>query len=454
MALMHRTMTEENLEAHRQNGRQSRGAVTPEGKERARAANLVHGYYSELRDEALVALGENPEHLAALVEGAREQFRPANAYQAWITDRLASLQWRIQRAERLQESKAADKIRRAEAKRRQAVEAMGERSAEAEYFLTSLQWAVARPDFHTPAGYFERCEDMIEQNPGAGLEEILDRLHRLRRPRRFTAPPPPLFSEAMSDAEWREITANGEPEPDEIPDPDIEVAEAKERDPLRKELWKLAADARQATTDRWRRAIAAQEGPLSAPARDLLVMEMSAELELTRREERSCVREFARLSRELTKLRKESAVSMEKPEAKEKSGLSTGRSVTEAELATPEPRPEANGEFAMPAPSSELRADDRLREALAADVEPPSGDDDSARPAARPLAEDEETACRADAPRAHPSASKNEGASGYVIENTQTGREARATEHPRSAGRSARQPSPSPDVLTEMPARS
>ena len=97
MALIEQTMTEKNLEAHQRNAQQSHGAATAEGKERARAANLRHGYYSEMRDQALVALGEDPEGLAALAEGARQQFRPTNAYQEWITGRIASLQWRIQR---------------------------------------------------------------------------------------------------------------------------------------------------------------------------------------------------------------------------------------------------------------------------------------------------------------------------------------------------------------------
>ena len=44
MALIEQTMTERNLAAHRANARQSHGAATPEGKERARAANLRHGY--------------------------------------------------------------------------------------------------------------------------------------------------------------------------------------------------------------------------------------------------------------------------------------------------------------------------------------------------------------------------------------------------------------------------
>ena len=84
-------MTDKNLAAHRQNGRQSRGASTPQGKERARAANLRHGYYSKINDQALTALGEDPQALAALIDGAHEQWRPANPHQAWITERLARL---------------------------------------------------------------------------------------------------------------------------------------------------------------------------------------------------------------------------------------------------------------------------------------------------------------------------------------------------------------------------
>ena len=53
-------MTEKNLAAHRENGRKSRGAATAAGNERARAANLRHGFYSRETDQALEALGERP----------------------------------------------------------------------------------------------------------------------------------------------------------------------------------------------------------------------------------------------------------------------------------------------------------------------------------------------------------------------------------------------------------
>ena len=316
MALVEQTMTEKNLEAHRRNGRQSHGAATPEGKERARAANLRHGYYSDMRDDALVALGEDPADLAALVEGVRQQFRPANDCQEWITSRLASMQWRMQRAERQQESKVANHIRQFEAKRREAARQLRARSAVVLEFLGDLRHAVARPDFYTPNGCFEQCQDVLQQYPSASLEPILELLHRLRMPDRFTDPAPPPLPAAMTDQEWQEVLNSDEADESSVPAPEIPIAEAEDRDSLREKLWNLAAEETRFATEHWQKAIAAQEAPLSPRSRDLLALEVSKELELMRREERSCFREFARLIRDLMKLQKESEVRRAKSEGK------------------------------------------------------------------------------------------------------------------------------------------
>ena len=68
MSLIHqREMTEENLAAHRANGAQSQGAVTPEGKANSAAANLRHGFYCQAPNGALTAWGEDPEDYAGLM---------------------------------------------------------------------------------------------------------------------------------------------------------------------------------------------------------------------------------------------------------------------------------------------------------------------------------------------------------------------------------------------------
>jgi len=108
----HPEMTEKNRAAHRRNGRQSRGAVTPEGKERSRAANLRHGIYSQQRDTALRALGEDPAERAELLDAAYEQWQPANRYQQRVMEQLVSLQWRQERAARRQEHLEAEHLER------------------------------------------------------------------------------------------------------------------------------------------------------------------------------------------------------------------------------------------------------------------------------------------------------------------------------------------------------
>jgi len=253
MPLIEQTMTEKNLAAHQANAKQSHGAATPEGKERARAANLKHGYYSENRDQALVALGEDPAALAALAEGACRQFRPANAYQEWITGRIASLQWRIQRAERLQESKAASHIRTRERQRRESARERREQCAEVQGFLESVRGAAARPDFYAPNGCFELCGEIMEKNPGPNMDKILDLLIQLRHPARFSEPLPAALAGAMSDQDWHETLNNDAA--GEYPAIDFEgaVAEGADREPLREELWNLAGEELRRAKEAWER---------------------------------------------------------------------------------------------------------------------------------------------------------------------------------------------------------
>jgi hypothetical protein len=118
----------------------------------------------------------------------------------------------------------------------------------------------------------------------------------------------------MSDQEWQGVVNGVEADESSLRDPEIPVAQGNDRDPLREQLWRLAAKELRLATEQWQKAIAAQEAPLSARSRDLLAFEVSKELELMRREERACFREFARLIRDLMKLQKESEVRRAKSE--------------------------------------------------------------------------------------------------------------------------------------------
>jgi hypothetical protein len=154
----------------------------------------------------------------------------------------------------------------------------------------------------------------MQKNPGPNMEQILDLLHQLRRPAGFSEPLPPPLPNAMSDQDWHDTLKEDADDESPAPNPQIPVAEGSDRDPRRERLWHLAGAEMRRATEAWQQAIAAQEAPLSTRARDLCVIEISKDLELLRREERSCVREFSRLVNELRKLQKEAAAPQ--PQAK------------------------------------------------------------------------------------------------------------------------------------------
>jgi len=197
-------MTDKNLAAHRRNARQSRGAATPEGRERSRAANLRHGYYSRINDQALTALGEDPQDLAALIAGAHEQWRPANPHQIWITERLARLQWKIDRSDRMQENAMARAIQQVEKLRAEKALHARYGYADVSGALGALPADALRPDYYTPPGYFVNFAQAARVNKGERMDEILVLLHRLRKPEGYEPFTGRLPAGATPHKDWNE----------------------------------------------------------------------------------------------------------------------------------------------------------------------------------------------------------------------------------------------------------
>ncbi len=103
-----RKMTEKNLSAHRRNGPQSRGAVTPAGKARAAQANLRHGFYSEAPQEVLTALGEDQAEYNRLLKSLESNL--AEGLESQLVRGIARTLWRMQRAERMQDGLAVKRV--------------------------------------------------------------------------------------------------------------------------------------------------------------------------------------------------------------------------------------------------------------------------------------------------------------------------------------------------------
>ena len=129
------------------------------------------------------ALGEDPAELAALIDATHEDWRPANAFQARIAERLARLLWRMERAERLQESLAAQPVQRQEKHRQAVAEALRRQTMPQLDILELLREDAADPRYYTARGFFrDFCAAFGKQVKDEREKEILLLMHRLRKP--------------------------------------------------------------------------------------------------------------------------------------------------------------------------------------------------------------------------------------------------------------------------------
>jgi hypothetical protein len=307
------TMTEENRAAHQRNGRMSHGAATAEGKERSRAANLRHGFYSKARGEALAALGEDPGELDGLIDAAHEEWRPANPFQALITERLARLLWRMERAERIQQSLAARLMQQYQKRRRDQAASLREKFTPGIDLLESLETNAADPRFYTPRGYFQIFREAFGEEVDGVEKDILLLMLRLRQPSSSAARPgrarsapkeqarpqstADVAAEQSADPYLREL-ADWDDEDSAVPVLDIPVAEGAERDGLRQELVALA----EMELKSLHAEIRMYEAPLSRITQDELQSGPHQHSELMQREEESCFRQFMRLGNFLMKM--------------------------------------------------------------------------------------------------------------------------------------------------------
>jgi hypothetical protein len=176
-------MTEKNLAAHRRSARKSRGPATPEGKERTRDASLRHGFYSQDRDKALRALGEDPAEFDAVVKSLHEKWQPADGFEELLVMRLARAIWRMERSDRMQEGLAVNQIKELDKGRATRRVADFERLQGVWATLKSMMLEVAEPSFATKIEHLQ-CIDMLGKDELKELgNNILVYLYQLIRPR-------------------------------------------------------------------------------------------------------------------------------------------------------------------------------------------------------------------------------------------------------------------------------
>ena len=166
-----RTMTEKSLAAHRKNRRKSRGPATAAGKEMTRDASLRHGFYSQDRDTALRALGEDPVDFEVLLLAARDKWQPEDGFEERLAMQLARAMWRLERADRMQESYALRQAQEVNSTRESRQHEQMMRLKMTEATLQSLAQSVAREHYVTTPADLALMKNLL---PEESMKEMGD----------------------------------------------------------------------------------------------------------------------------------------------------------------------------------------------------------------------------------------------------------------------------------------
>ncbi len=90
--------TQEQTNANRKNAQSSTGPKTPEGKAISSQNGVKHGFFAK-ND---VISGEDPAAYEQHRQDIYDEFAPMTPTESVLTQRIASLSWRLMRADRLQ----------------------------------------------------------------------------------------------------------------------------------------------------------------------------------------------------------------------------------------------------------------------------------------------------------------------------------------------------------------
>ena len=100
--------TEEQINANRQNAQKSTGPKTDEGKAVVSKNAIKHGLFAA---EAVIT-GEDPAVYEAYHDQFLAEWKPVGMVESMLAERIVSLSWRLQRAERMQNQVMDDMIGR------------------------------------------------------------------------------------------------------------------------------------------------------------------------------------------------------------------------------------------------------------------------------------------------------------------------------------------------------
>ena len=204
-----RRLTEKGMAANRSNAQRSQGPVTPEGKARAAAANVQHGYYSKAAEVALTALGEDPAEFKRRLDSLIETFAPASALEMGLVYRNARALWRMDRYDRIAESMVVKRLEQSQigAKYVEGVAwlALNDKLARLQALFCAIGMEVEPVVSPDTLALFAKARHAL---PPDKAKEILRLLLRLRKPGTAAELEPELEA-LIEDEEIPEVEAEG-----------------------------------------------------------------------------------------------------------------------------------------------------------------------------------------------------------------------------------------------------
>ena len=174
-------------------------------------------------------------------------------------------------------------------------------------FVAAMEWLeclaahAARPDFYSPPGMFRECCALFTGLLKSDGDRVLALLHRLRKPQTELPSAGCESDESTGDDDWQHLLSTQEDDDFRIPHSRIPVAQGDEREGWREELRAVALEEWRSIEDRLG-LLAAKNQPFTNGQRDRLAGDMGPHIDLMRRQEDACYRNFFRLGNFLMKI--------------------------------------------------------------------------------------------------------------------------------------------------------
>jgi hypothetical protein len=309
-------LTPQKLTANQRNALEKH-AMKQAARDRIAKAHMQHGFYSKDGDEALRALGEDPEDFECLRVSLIRDWNPIGSYEELLVRRLARALWRVERADHLQDAMHASQAESMARKLEEQTMAADDRQQLAMAVLERLLECLEQAGACT-IEQFQPLQEICGPKPVGRSREILYGAFRLRPAAEETAQalpaatgipeagageegslPPPVGGEEAS------LTLRAAPSRAEaltIAGGQLQPAQGEERALLRDKVCSLVRQEIKALATAYREEHKRRTAELSPSLLDSLLVPNHPRSDFMQRAEESALRQVERITQLLLKV--------------------------------------------------------------------------------------------------------------------------------------------------------